>query len=116
MDCGSKVWNKSCTSACKVVPSRCGGICGAKNNHKATRGFLGEDDKFTLEAYRVSYTRAVENHLSTKSGVPKIVLTLAKILQSSQTFFSQNSNFGIGGSSAKAPPIHRGRVRLLALT
>ncbi|RXH87232.1 hypothetical protein DVH24_028732 [Malus domestica] len=30
--------------------------------------------------------------------------TLAKILQISQTLFSQHSNFGIGSSSAKAPP------------
>ncbi|RXH73960.1 hypothetical protein DVH24_016782, partial [Malus domestica] len=42
--------------------------------------------------------------------------TLVKIPKFSKHSFSLNSNFGIGGSSAKAPPIHRGRVRLLALT
>ncbi|RXH98322.1 hypothetical protein DVH24_010647 [Malus domestica] len=42
--------------------------------------------------------------------------TLAKLPKTLQTLFSLNSNFDIRGSSAKAPPIHCGRVRLLALT
>ena len=43
--------------------------------------------------------------------------TLAKIPKFSKHSFSLISNFGIRGSSAKAPPpIHHGRVRLLALT
>ncbi|CAN6711199.1 unnamed protein product [Malus baccata var. baccata] len=95
---------------------------GEKLRRKRERGrhvdFWTKEDKNTLEAYRVSYTRAVENHPSTKSGVPKMANsnTLAKIPKFSKHSFSLNSNFGIGGSSAKAPPIHRGRVRLLALT
>ncbi|RXH76869.1 hypothetical protein DVH24_019757 [Malus domestica] len=104
----------------------CGGICGAKNNREATRGFWIEEDKNTLEAYQDSYAQAASNHPSTKSKMPKIGRspsllrglamlyifnlifsknissnTLAKL---SKTLFSLNSNFDIGGSSAKAPP------------
>ncbi|RXH75660.1 hypothetical protein DVH24_039359 [Malus domestica] len=144
-DLGTEVYKVLRLSACPILiegsykPIK--KVCGAKNNHKATRGFLGKDDKFTLEAHRVSYTRAVENHLSTKSGVPKIgrptflqrgpaisyiyhpffltkedSKTLANFKKLSKHFFSLNSNFGIGGSSPKAPPIHRGHMRLLAMT
>ncbi|CAN6679901.1 unnamed protein product [Malus baccata var. baccata] len=95
------------------MPRKLQNSCGAKNNQEATRGFLGEDDKIALETHRVSYTRAVENHLSTESRFH----TLAKLPKTLQILFSLNSNFGIGGSLAKVPPpIHRGRMRLLALT
>ncbi|RXH84046.1 hypothetical protein DVH24_026945, partial [Malus domestica] len=81
-------------------------------------GFLDKKDKNTLAVQRGSYAQAAGNPLSTKTEVPKIANsnTLAKIPKFSKHYFSLNSNFGIGGSSAKAPPIHRGHVRLLALT
>ena len=42
--------------------------------------------------------------------------TLAKISKLSKHSFSLNSNFGIGRFFGQSLPIHRGRVRLLALT
>ncbi|CAN6720839.1 unnamed protein product [Malus baccata var. baccata] len=76
------------------------------NKTIATRGFLGEDDKIALETHQVTYTQTVDNHPSTESRVPKIGTshTLAKLPKTLQILFFLNSNFGIGGSSAKAPP------------
>ncbi|CAN6587810.1 unnamed protein product [Malus baccata var. baccata] len=51
---------------------------GAKNIHKAIRGFLTKEDKTTLEAYRDSHAQAAGNYPSTKSKVPKIANQLAK--------------------------------------
>ncbi|RXH90919.1 hypothetical protein DVH24_006864 [Malus domestica] len=93
--------------------------CFVNNETVRDKKNNSEDDKIALETHRVTYTQTVDNHLSTESRVPKIGTshTLAKLPKTLQILFSLNSNFGIGGSSAKAPPpIHRGRVRLLALT
>ena len=47
-----------------------------KKNIEATRGFLGEKDKITLEARRDFYAQAMGNHPSIKSKVPKIGIYL----------------------------------------